>query len=120
MNSSKLIIRDLTYMMSIGVFEQEKQAPQRVLISADVELLAPPKSERDDIADVLSYDDIIQDINTLCNSGHVHLVERLAEDIADAILKYNQVKACTVSVEKPDIYDNVRSVGVEITRQRLA
>lgn len=120
MNSSKLIIRDLAFMMSIGVYEQEKLAKQRVLISADVELLAPPKSERDDIADVLSYDDVIRDIEGLCGGGHVHLVERLAEDIANAILNYNQVKSCKVTVEKPDIYENARSVGIEIIRQRLA
>lgn len=116
MNTSKLIIRDLAIEMSIGVNEQEKQQKQTVLISSDIQLATSPRSELDDITEVLSYDDIILGIKALCSGGHVHLVEKLAEDIASFILNQKEVCCCMVRVEKPDIYADAKAVGVEITR----
>lgn len=118
MSDSRLIIRDLTLMMSMGIHEHEKQAKQRVCVHVSVDLAQAPDSRRDHIDDVLSYDDIIQNIKHIAFSKHFNLVERLAEEIADMILTFEQAASCTVQVLKPDIYDDVESVGIEITRRQ--
>ena len=114
--TSKLVIQDMELMASIGVYEQEKQEKQRVIISIEAELTHKPNTSRDEIADILSYDDIIQSVEGLIDGRHIHLVETLAEEIAQNLLAMQNVKACKISVQKPDIYNNIGGVGVEITR----
>ena len=117
-NTSKLIIRDMVLKASIGVNPEEKISPQDVIISVEAELCETPHTSNDDINDVLSYDNIVQAIKSLTKERHINLVETLAEDIAQEVLSLKAVSVCKISVEKPDIYDDIGRVGVEITRYR--
>ncbi|MEM6781146.1 MAG: dihydroneopterin aldolase [Pseudomonadota bacterium] len=116
MNTSKLIIRDLELTMSIGVLDHEKQSKQCVIVNVEILLKEAPDISGDNIDDVLSYNDIVQAIKDISNDRHIHLVETFADEIAAKILAHEQADHCTVRVEKPDIYDDVGSVGIEITR----
>ncbi|MDP7543999.1 MAG: dihydroneopterin aldolase, partial [Alphaproteobacteria bacterium] len=71
----------------------------------------------DDIANVVSYEDVISGIKDLLARGHVGLVETLAEEIADICLDDGRVRVVRVRVEKLDVFDEAVSVGVEIERQ---
>jgi dihydroneopterin aldolase len=57
-------------------------------------------------------------IRIVVGSGHVPLVEMLAERIADCLLDYPRVVSVTVRVEKLEVGPG--AVGVEITRDRQA
>ena len=57
-------------------------------------------------------------IRAMVASGHVNLVETLAERIADIFLSDPRVDAVRVRVEKLDIFADAESVGVEIERAR--
>jgi FolB domain-containing protein len=47
-----------------------------------------------------------------------YLIEALAQAIADICLEWEQVKAATVTVDKPGALRFAKSVAVEITRRR--
>jgi dihydroneopterin aldolase len=66
----------------------------------------------------VSYEVVVRRVEQIVAQGHVHLVETLAERIADACLADERVLAARVRIEKPDIIPNARSVGVEIERIR--
>ena len=79
-----------------------------------------PSPVDDDIANVVSYEDIVTGIEALLGTGHINLVETAAESIAALCLKDRRVVKARVRVEKLDVFDNTASVGVEIERSRSA
>jgi 7,8-dihydroneopterin aldolase/epimerase/oxygenase len=113
----RVFIRDLELEAFIGVNAHEKVKPQRILIG--IELLVREEGEiADDIRNVVSYSTVIERIKRIVAQGHVHLVETLAERIAQDCLADDRVVSARIRVEKPDIIPNAASVGVEIERRR--
>lgn len=101
----------------IGIHECEHQAPQRV--SIDVELVRrEPDDPTDEVyARVMCYETIINMIRAIAEQGHIKLVETFAERIADAcILKYPEISALNISVNKIDVFPDVAKVGVRLER----
>lgn len=115
-----VFIRDLVLPCSIGVYDHEKEAPQRVRLNLDLSVHEPADAIDDDHANVVCYDEIANDVRSLIESGHVNLVETLAEDIATICLENVRVRSVRVRVEKLDILADASSVGVEIERFNIA
>lgn len=115
---TKIIIRNMRLDMFIGVHAHEKQRKQPVIINVDVHTDGPPDWRNDTIENVLNYELIASAIEDMAGHGHVHLVETFAERIADFCLKQNGINAVMVRVEKPEIFDFMESVGVEIFRKK--
>ena len=111
-----VFVRDLEILSSIGIYEQEKLKPQRIIVNID--LSVQEGSGDDDISHVVSYEIIVKKVEAIIAEGHTNLVETLCEKIAATCLKDSRVMAARVRVEKPDIIPNARSVGVEIERSR--
>lgn len=116
--ATKILINDLVLMMSIGIYEQEKQVPQRVIINLEALLAESHAHLSDDIADAVSYEVLINEITALSQARHYELVETFAEDIAQMALQDQRIARIKLRVEKPDIIENTRSVGIEIERGR--
>ena len=113
-----LFVRDLVLEASIGVYETEKGAPQRVRINVDLAVEAPDKPFSDEIAGVVSYEPIVTAAKEIVAEGHVNLVETLAERLIERCLANPRVHRARVRVEKLDIFPEATSVGVEIERER--
>ena len=111
-----LLIKDLTLLARIGIYPQERE-PQRVRINAEVEILGDPRPIGDDIAKVISYEDLIARIKDLIGAGHINLVETLAARIADICLDDPRAVRALIRVEKLDIEPGA-AVGIEIERVR--
>ena len=111
----RLFVRNFVLRLSIGAYQAERRASQRVRFSIEVEVAREPMPPQD-MRDVFSYDIIIETIRRLSARAHVTFVETLAEDIAAALLAQPAVLSTMVSVEKLDIIDG--EVGIEIHRRR--
>lgn len=118
--SYRLCVRDLVLPAHVGVYEHEKQAPQRVRIDLDMIVESDPGPLDDDIRRVVSYEDLIGGIRKHIARGHVNLVETLAENIAALCLEDERVLEVRVRVEKPDIIPEAVGVGVELVRCRVS
>ena len=114
----RIRITDLVLPASIGVYDREKQAPQRVRINVELTVAEHGRPLGDDIANVLSYEDIVSGIRAILGRGHINLVETLAEDIAALCLDDARVAGARVSVDKLDVEPDAAAVGVEIERSR--
>lgn len=111
----KLFVRGLTLDCSIGVHSHERGTDQRVRI--DIELTVRDDKPLDDnIANVVSYDDVVDGVKAVIAAGHINLVETLAERIADFCLSDRRVVAARVRVEKSGAIVEAAGVGVEIER----
>jgi 7,8-dihydroneopterin aldolase/epimerase/oxygenase len=97
----RIFIEDLEVQASIGFHEFERQARQRVKIS--VSLFVPveaSRSGRDDVDDTLDYDKLREGI----------------DEVLSFCLKLGPVRAATVRTEKPDVYPDCNTVGIESIR----
>ncbi len=119
LEQSRIFVKDMALDMFIGVYDSEKKAPQRVIVTVTADLSARPHWQSDDIDGTLSYEIIINHIKSIAAEGHIHLVETFAERIAETCLREPMVQRVYVSVEKLDIFDFAR-VGVEIIREKAS
>jgi dihydroneopterin aldolase len=111
-------VRDLVLPASIGIYDHEKQARQRVCVNVELRVREAEEPLGDDIANVLSYEDIVKGIKAIIAGGHINLVETLAERIAEMCLADPRVESARIGVDKLDIVPEAASVGVEIERSR--
>ena len=72
----------------------------------------------DRIANVVSYETIVDGIRAIIAGGHINLVETLADRIVDLCLANPRVRGAWVRVEKLDLYPDADGVGVEVERNR--
>ena len=112
----RMFIRDLVVNMLIGVHRHEHDGKQRVRINIDLSLIDDFGVDDDRLASVVSYETLVHEIRHLCDSGHVNLVETLAERIAHLCFDDRRVRGAVVRVEKLDVFADTASVGVEIER----
>jgi dihydroneopterin aldolase len=113
----RLFLRDYEVLINIGVHEFEKKGEQRILINVDLFIplvLSTPKE--DSLDEVVDYDFIRSTIARRMAQGHIHLQETLCDDVVKAMLAHPKVRAVRVSTEKPDVYPDCASVGVEVFR----
>ncbi len=114
-NTDLIFVRDFVLPVRIGAFDREQDAPQQVRFNVDARIARPSRTpER--LHQVFSYDLITDGIRAIVAQGHVHLVETLAERIAEMVLSHTAILQVTVRVEKLDV--GPYSVGCEIVRKR--
>jgi dihydroneopterin aldolase len=114
----RIRVIDLVLPATIGIYDHEKLGPQRVRINVDLKVAQHGGRHDDDIAKVLSYEDIVNGIKAIIAGGHINLVETLAERVVDLCLADSRVMAARVGVDKLDVVPEAASVGVEIERTR--
>lgn len=123
-----VFLHDMELMASIGVHPSEHDALQRVRINVDLAVedeaarataLSRPGVGRDDLSRVVDYETLATAVRSIVKTGHIQLVETLAERIAEAALTDPRVVLSRVRVEKLDAFPDVTSAGVEVERRRL-
>ena len=115
----KVIITDLTLLMSIGIHDFEKIKNQEVKFNIIIDinpLLAPIENK---INSIVNYETAIKEITKLTKNRHYELLETLAEDIFYELFKNTNIKKIKLKIEKTEIIQNTSSVGIEIIKKRL-
>ena len=113
-----LLIRDLVVPCAIGVHEHERHGTQRVRINVRIQVTDDERPIDDSIANVVSYETIVDGIRAIIGGGHINLVETLADRIVELCLANRRVSGVRVRVEKLDLYPDADGVGVEVERSR--
>ncbi|MCX6353434.1 MAG: dihydroneopterin aldolase [Candidatus Aureabacteria bacterium] len=113
-----ILISDLRARCVIGVSREERREKQDILINLDIGTDTRDAAQSDKFQDALDYRAIKKSILSLVENSRCHLLETLAEAIADVCLLNQKVLKVNVRVEKPFALRFARSVGVEITRRR--
>lgn len=115
---TRLFVRDLEVMTSIGVYDTEKTKKQPVIINAELIVEREENWQDDSFNGVVSYEIVVDAARAIAQEGHIELVETFAEKLIEACFTDERVKEVSISVEKPAIFDDAFSAGVEITRHR--
>ena len=112
----KIIISNLHAYGIIGVYEHERNTPQKMLINITLYTDTRRAAQSDNIANCVNYDTLSQKVRHHTETAQRLTIEALAEDIAKLCLNEKGIKTVRVRVEKPDALDYVDQVGVEIKR----
>jgi 7,8-dihydroneopterin aldolase/epimerase/oxygenase len=114
----RMFVRDLVLEAHIGVRAHEKGRRQRIRLNLDLGVLDTESTDKLD--SVVCYDDLIAAVRVVVGEEHVHLIETLAERIAEACFRDRRVMTARIRIEKLDLYADAESVGIEIQRRRPA
>ena len=113
----RIFLQDVSVDASIGFHDFEKQARQRILVSVDLYVpMTQSSSTRDDVADVVDYDFVRLGILRIAQSRHFNLQETLIDEISSLCLAQGGVRAVRVESQKPDVYPDCKTVGIEVFR----
>lgn len=114
---SKITITDLEVQFRVGVPDEERAKPQRLLLCIEMEHDFSAAAATDDITATIDYFDVSQKIIALGAGRSWKLIEKLAHDLADLVLTGYRPTTVTVTVKKFPI-PQAGQVSVSLTKQR--
>ncbi|XP_072993333.1 dihydroneopterin aldolase 2-like [Typha latifolia] len=120
-HKDKLILRGLQFHGFHGVKDEEKKLGQKFVVDVDAWLDLSTAGETDDLADTVSYTHIYRIVKEVVEGPSQNLLESVAHLIANkTLLKFPQVSAVRVKVEKPHVavLGVIDYLGIEICRHR--
>ena len=108
---------DLEVFSRIGVPEEERRAPQRLLVSLEMSIdSVAAAAKSDDLALTVNYYRVAQRVKALAAEGERKLIETLAEELAADLLKgFPAMKKIVVEIKK-FVLPDARYVAVRLER----
>lgn len=113
-----IYIRDLCLPCVIGVNDWERRIRQTITLDIDLEVDLSRAGHTDNLASTVDYKALRDRIEHVVISSSYHLLEALAERIAQVCLEDERVRAVHLSVGKPGALRGAGTVGVRVSRKR--
>ena len=113
-----ILVNKLVIDALIGIHEYEKNKKQKISISLKLKANENFRNINDNIKNVVSYENIVNDIKNFINKGHVGLLETLAEEIFVICFKDKRILEAKIKIEKLEVFSETESVGIEIQRKK--
>ena len=103
-----------------GLFDHERVNGQSFKVDVKLELKNKKASKTDEITDAVDYSEVVKIVHGLINGDPVNLIERLAQIIANTLLKKFPLKSVEVVVHKANapVGFPVGDIAVRIKRFR--
>ena len=112
---SKIAIVDLEVFYCIGVTDEERAKPQRLLLTVDMSLDFKSAVSSDRIECTINYQAVVDDLLKFGEGRSWKLIEKLASNIADWVLAEYTPDAVMVEVKKFSI-PQARFVSVSLSK----
>jgi dihydroneopterin aldolase len=116
---SKITIADLEVFYCIGVSDEERAKPQRLLLTVDLSVDFTSAAVSDRIEKTINYQSLADDLIKFGKDRSWKLVEKLVSNIADMVLTQYKPEAVMVEVKKFPI-PQARHIAVSLARTRTA
>ena len=114
----KVLIKELILSIKLGYFDFEKDKPQKVKFSLDVNYKDKKPTNDKDLKSIVNYDKLVRLIKKLVKNKHYNFLETLAEDIFDELFRDKRIDKIVLKIEKLEIIKNCSSVGIQISKKR--
>ena len=114
----KILIKDLTLDLKLGYFNFEKDKPQKVKFSLEIDYRDKKPTNDKDLKSIVNYDKIVKLIKKLVKNKHYNFLETLAEDVFDELFKDKRIDKINLQIEKLEIMKDCSSVGIQISKKR--
>ena len=114
----KVLIKDLLLNLKLGYYDFEKNKPQKVKFTLEVDYRDKNPTNDKDLKSIVNYDKIVKLIKKLVKNKHYNFLETLAEDVFDELFKDKRIDKITLQIEKLEIIKDCSSVGIQISKKR--
>ena len=114
----KILIKELTLDLKLGYYEFEKEKPQKVKFSLEIDYEDKKPTSDKDIKSIVNYGQVVKLIKKLTKNRHYNFLETLAEDVVDILFKDKRIGKIMLQIEKLEILKECTSVGIQITKKR--
>ena len=114
----KILIKELTLDLKLGYYEFEKEKPQKVKFSLEIDYEDKKPTSDKDIKSIVNYAQVVKLIKKLTKNKHYNFLETLAEDVFDVLFKDKRIGKIMLRIEKLEILKECSSVGIQITKKR--
>src|SRR5262249_2687195 len=114
---TKITIVDLEVFYCVGVTDEERAAPQRLLVSVDMSFDFASASVSDRIEKTIYYQTVAEDLLKFGEGRNWKLLEKLASNLADRVLGEYKPQAVLVEIKKFTI-PQAKHVSVTLSRSR--
>ena len=115
-NSAEIIINDLEVFYRVGVSDEERSGPQRLLITVRMARDVSGATASDDLAQTIDYYAVTRRLLAFGEGRSWKLIEKLAADIAQMVLTEFRPESISVKVKK-FIISEARYVAVQVRRE---
>ena len=114
----KILIKELTLDLKLGYYDFEKNKPQKVKFSLEIDYEDKKPTNDKDIKSIVNYGKVVKLITKLVKNKHYNFLETLAEDVFDELFKDKRIAKITLQIEKLEILKECTSVGIQIAKKR--
>ena len=114
----KILIKDLLLDLKLGYYDFEKEKPQKVKFSLEIDYVDKKPSSDKDLKSIVNYSKIVKLIKKLVKNKHYNFLETLAEDVFDELFKDKRIDKISLQIEKLEIMKDCSSVGIQISKKR--
>ncbi len=114
---SFITIVDLEVFYRVGISEEERAKPQRLLLTLDIKFDFSSAAVSGRIGRTIDYYEVTQRLLKLGETRSWRLIESVATDVADKILSEFHPESVTIEVKKFSVPE-ARYVSVSLTKQR--
>ena len=114
----KILIKELTLDLKLGYYDFEKEKPQKVKFSLEIDYEDKKPTSDKDIKSIVNYGQVVKLIKKLTKNKHNNFLETLAEDVFDVLFKDKRIGKIMLQIEKLEIIKECASVGIQITKKR--
>ncbi|MEW6160958.1 MAG: dihydroneopterin aldolase [Verrucomicrobiota bacterium] len=115
----KITICDLAVLYHVGVPDEERARPQRLLLTVEMQLDMSSAAARDDLARTVDYYAVCQKLQQFGVGRNWKLIETVAEQIAQFVLATFEPASVAVEVKK-FIVPETRYISVRVERSRFS
>ena len=118
MSADKILISGIDCLAVVGVTPEERSRKQRLSIDLEFRIDARKPAQTDSLRDAIDYGLVAAAVEEVCASQPYHLIETVAERIAERVLSGFPTPSTRVLVRKtaPVAEPGVEFVSVEIVR----
>ena len=114
----KVLIKELILDLKLGYYDFEKEKPQKVKFSLEIDYEDKKPSNDKDLKSIVNYAKIVKLIKKLVKNKHYNFLETLAEDVFDELFKDKRIDKISLRIEKLEILKDCSSVGIQISKKR--
>lgn len=114
----KILINELILKLKLGYYDHEKEKPQKVKFSLEIDYENKRPTDDMDIKSIVNYGTVVKLITKLVNKKHYNFLETLAESIFSELFKDQRIAKIKLKIEKLEILKECASVGIQITKKR--
>ena len=114
----KILINELILELKLGYYDFEKEKPQKVKFSLEIDYEDKKPTNDKDIKSIVNYGQVVKLIRKLTKNKHYNFLETLAEDTFDVLFKDKRIGKIMLKIEKLEILKDCSSVGIQIIKKR--